>query len=243
MNVALVGVGVSDDPDGASNDPDPSPDELAVELAAVVRRQGGSVVPVSDCDVAVTVGESGLFDLVGRDHDVPVLPVAAGEGTHVVSKPAAADALATVLEGAARKTHHFRLGVEVDGELVSRALYDLTMVTAEPARISEFAVAGDDEKLGTVRSDGIVIATPAGSAGYARAAGGPVLSPGSGLSVVPVSPFTTHPEAWVVDEAVRVRVARDDDVSVVADGEVVCTVGCDQSVRVGRSDPVTFLRP
>ncbi|AUX07969.1 NAD+ kinase [Halalkaliarchaeum desulfuricum] len=217
-------------------------DSIVGDLADVVARRGGSVVPVSDADVVVAIGESALFDLVCPGLEVPVLPIAAGEGDHVVSKPDAQGALAAVLEGRARRTRHYQLGVEIDGERVATALYDLTLVTDEPARISEYAVVGDGDPLGTVRSDGIVAATPAGSAGYARSAGGPVLSPGSGISVVPISPFTTHPEAWVVADEVCVTVTREEDVLVIADGADVCSVGCDESVAVTRTDPVTLLR-
>ncbi|MDR5671909.1 NAD kinase [Halalkaliarchaeum sp. AArc-CO] len=225
MNVAIVG-----------------DDAITGQLADVVARRGGSVVSAPDADTIVAIGKPALFELVGGGLEVPVLPIAAGEGKHVVSKPDASDALAAVIEGEARRTEHYQLGVSTDGTQVATALYDLTLVTEEPARISEYAVVGDGDALGTVRSDGIVAATPAGSAGYARSAGGPVLSPGSGLSVVPISPFTTHPEAWVVAEEVCVTVTRDDDVSVVADGKEVCSVGRDESVAVTRTDPVTLLR-
>lgn len=225
MNVAFAGEG-----------------PIADELADVVARQGGSVVPVRDADVIVAVGEPALFELVRDGLGVPVLPVAAGEGDHVVSKPDARETLVAAMEGEARGIEHFQLRIEVDGEPAATALYDLALVTDEPARISEFAVVGDGDPLGTVRSDGIVAATPAGSAGYARAAGGPMLSPGSGLSVVPISPFTTHPQAWVVAEKVCLTVTREDDVLVVADGAEVCSVGRDEQVAVTRTDPVTLLR-
>ena len=218
-------------------------DPIAEELADVVTRRDGSIVSVRDADVLVAVGTSALFDLVRDGLDVPVLPIATGKGGHVVSKPDARDALAAAMAGETRATEHFQLRIEVDGESPATALYDLTLVTDEPARISEFAVVGDGEPLGTVRSDGIVAATPAGSAGYARAAGGPALSPGSGLSVVPISPFTTHPEAWVVADEVTLTVTREGDVLVVADGEEVCSVGREEPVAVSRTDPVTLLRP
>ncbi|WP_394351524.1 hypothetical protein [Halobacterium bonnevillei] len=57
------------------------------------------------------------------------------------------------------------------------------MVTAEPARISEYAVETGTERVDEVRADGVVAATPAGSHGYARDADGPLLSRGRGLAV------------------------------------------------------------
>ncbi|MEF8779629.1 MAG: hypothetical protein V5A46_02970 [Haloferacaceae archaeon] len=211
-------------------------------LADVLEGRDGSIVPISDADVVVAVGESALLTLAREGVDVPVLPVAAGQGRHVVAKPDAADALGSVLDGEARRVTHSRLQVVVDGGRVATALYDVALVTTDPARISEYVVDEAGETLASVRSDGIVVATPAGSAGYAKAADGPVLSPGTGLSVVPVAPFTTHPEAWVVDGEVSITVAREDDVSLIADETVVRKVGSGEPVTIRRGEPVVLLR-
>lgn len=225
MNVAFAGTGA---------------DESV--LTDVVEERGGEVVPIPEADVVVAVGESTLLELVRDGLDVPVLPVAAGEGRHVVSKPDASGALAAVLAGETRRVEHPRLRIDVDGESVATALYDVTLVTTDPARISEYVVAEPEETLASVRSDGVVIATPAGSAGYAKAAGGPVLSPGTGLAVVPIAPFTTHPEAWVVADEVAIAAVRDDEVSLFADETAVCEIGPDESVRIQCGEPVQLLR-
>jgi NAD+ kinase len=129
-------------------------------------------------------------------------------------------------------------GWPADGGAVVRAAADATLVTERPAHISEFAVAADGEAVGTVRSDGVVVATPAGSAGYTRRIDGPVLGPGTGLAVTPIAPFATDPSRWVVGaDGVRLRVERDDaDVALLADDRIVRTVGPGETVTVGRVD-------
>jgi len=80
-----------------------------------------------------------------------------------------------------------------------RAAMDAMLVTSTPARISEYVVRAGDEHVTTVRADGVVIALPAGHSGCARAADDPVVAPEAGVvAVVPVAPFATDPDHWVV---------------------------------------------
>jgi NAD+ kinase len=126
------------------------------------------------------------------------------------------------------------------GDTEARAVYDVTLVTAEPARISEYAVTAGGERLDEFRADGVVVATPAGSRGYARDAGGPTVLAADVASVVPVGPFQVHADAWVVgldgpaDPAVVVTVERDEaSVDLHADGERVSGVRPGDPVAVG----------
>jgi NAD+ kinase len=95
------------------------------------------------------------------------------------------------------------------------------LVRAEPGRISEFGVRAGGTRS-RFRADGIVLATPLGSHGYAHDAGGPRLAPGVGaVTVVPVAAFGLGAPTWVVDPAggVRLSVERDEgDVSLLVDG-------------------------
>ena len=119
---------------------------------------------------------------------------------------------------------------------------DVTLVTSESARISEFAVRAGGRRVDDFRADGVVVATPLGSAGYARAAGGPVVEPGTGLAVVPVAEFATFRGAWVLDPPVGCTVERDEvPVSLVLDGAVVDDVGVGQSLRVVAVDALDLL--
>lgn len=212
-------------------------------LTEIVETEGGSVVPVSAADVVVCVGEPALFSIARTIHRTPILAVAAGTGPHVVSKPDAPDALQAVFDGNVHSVEHPTLEIDVGGTVDTSAVYDVSLVTEDAARISEYAVFGDGESLATVRSDGMVVSTPAGSAGYAKAAGGPVIAPGAGLSIVPISPFTTHPEAWVARDTVRLQVMRDDSVSLIADDRMVRSLESSETVRIRRADSFILLKP
>jgi NAD+ kinase len=160
--------------------------------------------------VVVAVGEPGLLAVAAEPPGCPVVPVGTGFGRYDV--PAAA--LGAVVDATADDTvetvAHPRLDVSVAGERAGTAVADVTLLTADPARISEFAVSGGDGWTETVRADGVVVATPLGSTGYARAAGGPVLAPDTGLATVPVSAYAMHVRPWVLTPPVSMSVERDE---------------------------------
>jgi NAD+ kinase len=112
---------------------------------------------------------------------------------------------------------------------------------AEPARISEFCVRTGGEEVDRFRADGVVVSTPAGSPGYNRAANGPVVAPETGvLSVVPVAPFATDIDGWVlpIDE-VTLSVERDETpVELLADGRPEQSVEARTPVRFDHVDDI-----
>lgn len=202
---------------------------LDVESANVV---SGLRPPASD--VVVAIGERAVVDVATSGLAAPVIPVGAGPGIRSVPRddidalPAAITAEDWELE------HHVPLSVSVDGETVGTAVFDVTLVTAAAARISEYEVYSDGDVLDRSRADGVVIATPAGSTDYARRVDAPVQSPGTGAAVAWIAPFHTNPDHWVVDPgALSIHVQRDEaSVDLVVDERVTRTVGPENIVSV-----------
>ncbi|QLG29275.1 NAD(+)/NADH kinase [Halorarum halophilum] len=212
-------------------------------VGAAVEAVGGAVVPASEADALVTFGEDALVDTALADPEVPLLPVDAGPGNHSVPKQRVDEALDALASGEGWLEPHAIFSVAVGDERAARALLDVSLMTREPARISEYSVRAGAEEVDRFRADGVVVATPAGSAGYARAAGGSVVVPGGGLSVVPVAPFETMPDTWVLDADLTLVVKRDDsDVDLVADGRVVGSAPAGTPIEVARDGRVEFLR-
>ncbi len=206
----------------------------AIEAAGERARVGPPGSLPADSSLLVVVGEKALLALADECPSAPVLPIDAGRG--VESSPAfdAADAVESALDGTDVERSHPLLAVVLDGESVGTALRDVALVTSEPARISEYAIDSGGERITSVRADGVVVATPAGSHGYAAAAGGPALEPETGVvCAVPIAPFHTHTPHWVLnDDGVSLSVLRDeDDVSLLIDGHDHGMI--DPSTRVG----------
>ncbi|WP_136686844.1 NAD(+)/NADH kinase [Halorhabdus amylolytica] len=189
------------------------------------RVRPGTAGSIDDATVVLAVGEAAVLDLARQGCSTPVMPVAVQGGLEAVPSDALQTALQRLDDGAATVRERPILAVHREGERVETALLDVMLVTSEPAHISEYAVSTPKEAISTFRADGVVVATPAGSNGYARRIGGPVLSPDlRGLSVVPVGAFKTERNHWVVSlpadgPALSMTVQREDaPVSLLVDG-------------------------
>ncbi|KPN30831.1 putative inorganic polyphosphate/ATP-NAD kinase [Halolamina pelagica] len=197
-----------------------------------------------DPDAVVAVGADAVEAAALADADRPILAVDADDGRHGTTRDRLADAAAALAAGSYRRVSHPVIGVAVEGERVGRAVFDATLMTSEPARISEYALVATAERLFDVRADGVVVSTPLGSAGYGRAAGGPIVAPGGGLSVVPVAPFSTRASPWVVPGPLSLQVERDEGaVSLFLDGEQRRQLGPAEPVEISVVDEFTCLRP
>ena len=88
--------------------------------------------------------------------------------------------------------------LDPDGGL-ERAFNDVAIHRKVGERVAEVAYMLDGEELGSVRCDGLVVATPAGSTGYNLANGGPVMAWGvEGFLVSFIAPHSLTARALVV---------------------------------------------
>lgn len=213
----------------------------AVEAAGGDPRSGPAASVVPGSDYVVAVGEAALLAVVRATPNGPVLPVGAGRGVRSVPRDRVSAAVESLLAGEYHCDRHPMYDVTVGDRTGTRVLLDCLLVTAEPAQISEFAVRTGGETVARFRADGVVVASPAGSAGYARRAGGPVLPPETDAAVVvPVAPFATDTDHWVVPATdLRVSVERDvAPVDLVADDRVVGSVSPAEPVRLAPDETV-----
>lgn len=187
-------------------------------MAGTVEDRGGRIAGPEAADLVLAVGEPALLSLADQPPAAPVLPVTPGGSVHAVARDELGSVLDSVFEGEYQTASHPILTLSIDGDDVARAVDDAMLITSEPARISEYGVEIDAGHAERFRADGVVVATPLGSDGYAGAAGGPTIEAEAGLSVVPISPFSTHARTWVVNPPVKLTVERDDgDVLLLAD--------------------------
>ncbi|MDS0281361.1 ATP-NAD kinase [Haloarcula onubensis] len=223
---------MSDSAVGVVGDPAVA-DRLRAAGAAVVE---GTVDSVPTTERVVAVGRRAVRAVATAVVDPLVVPVDAGRGLRSVTRDAVPDAVSG-LDDAFTERHPL-FEVDVTGEAVGTAAFDVTAVTEEAARISEYAVATTTDSVGQFRADGVTLATPAGSPGYARRVGGPVFAPAESVGVVaPIAPFQTNPDHWVVSlDGLSVSVERDEaTVALYADGDAVATVACGESAQLCRS--------
>ncbi|WP_435363435.1 ATP-NAD kinase [Haloarchaeobius sp. DYHT-AS-18] len=218
--------------------------EAAVaDTGATVLREDPATLAEASPTFVVAVGEAAVLDLVRGGVDVPVLPIDAGAGLRSVPAHAHDEAIAAAVAGETTAESRRCFDVSVDGDSAV-ALFDVMLVTAEPARISEYAVRSGGHLVSKFRADGVVVATPTGSHGYAKAAGGPTLEPGTGTGVaVPISPFAIQSDHWIVDDDDLVLSVERDEGAVLLriDDRAFCEVGPDVTVSLSAGPTLTVL--
>lgn len=227
--------------------------EPAERVATAVDNAGGTpetgdldAVLAGTPDALVAVGEDALLALAATPDrpPVPVLPVDAGRGVRSIPRDAADAAMDGLVSGTGAVDSYPVVGVRVGGRLRARAFADVTLLTAEPARISEYAVATGETTVAQFRADGVVVATPAGSHGYARRVDAPVVANDTDVAAVaPIAPFATDANHWVLDiDTVSLRVERDEvPVELLADDRRIDDVAPGVPVSVSVVDTLPLL--
>jgi NAD+ kinase len=125
------------------------------------------------------------------------------------------------------------------------AINDLSFHRRQDLRVAELGYSVVGEELGQVRSDGLVVSTPAGSTGYNLANGGPVLAWGvEGYVVSFIAPHTLTARALVVapDDVLQVINRSDEEpVDLMTDGRSVTVLGPQERAEVCFRHDVAFL--
>ncbi|MFB6173827.1 MAG: hypothetical protein ABEI39_04215 [Halobacteriales archaeon] len=191
-------------------------------------------VAAADPAFVLAVGDAAAVGLARAGTEAPVLPVGTDEGLRPVGRDRVLDVIRSLPDDPPTRSHPV-LSAAAGGDPAGRALLDVALFTTEPGHISEYAVT-DGDLGGRFRADGAVLATPAGSHGYANAAGGPLLRRGADLLVaVPVAPFGLRSERWVFDLAAPPTLSVERDEAAVAlflDGEEHAPVAPGEAVTV-----------
>ena len=98
-------------------------------------------------------------------------------------------------------------GIVLDTSAGWTAINDVAIHRKVGERVAELAYDLDGEEVGSVRCDGLVVATPAGSTGYNLANGGPVMAWGvEGFVVSFIAPHSLTARALVVAPSDRLTI-------------------------------------
>ena len=137
-------------------------------------------------DMAIVLGGDGtILDVshYASRANVPVLGINMGHVGYMAElEPNEMNLLDDVLSGNYHIVEHDMLLAEIlndNGSVVnsSIALNDVTVGNGGVTRLIDLELRKNNDKLATIRADGVVISTPTGSTAYSLAAGGPVIDP------------------------------------------------------------------
>jgi len=125
------------------------------------------------------------------------------------------------------------IGLELDG-VTHMAINDVAIHRKVGERVAEIAYALDGEEAGSVRCDGLVVATPAGSTGYNLANGGPVMAWGvEGFVVSFIAPHSMTARALVVapDDRLTIHNRSREPLDIAVDGRPVGEIPAGTSIH------------
>ena len=130
---------------------------------------------------------------------------------------------------------------QADGRIIrNKALNEVAYTRGRSGRVVEYRYGINGITIARLKADGLVVATPTGSTGYALSAGGPIVSPAyTGLVVVPVAPHALNTRAIVLAPSdvleVIMDTTRSRDASIFVDGTML-DVDEPVSIEVRRGD-------
>ncbi len=225
---------------------------VAEETAHAIGGSGGEPLERLEADVLLAFGGDGTFLYTMRRCAVPLLGIHAGtvgflaelDGERFDELELALD---RVLEGRYYVEDRMKLAGEIEGHPLPDAVNELVVHTSQVAKMRPFEIHIDAERVGQVRADGVILATPTGSTSYALSALGPILDPAvEAIVVASLAPFHVPPRSVVVDPLRTVSVrpsAPGKDSVVVVDGQSDHPLPAGATVRVYRSSRrASFVR-
>jgi NAD+ kinase len=159
-------------------------------------------------DLAIVLGGDGTMLNIARKlapFNVPLVGINQGRLGFLtdLSIDSMLETLGSMLDGQYFRERRMLLYVEVVSDNVpaysALALNDVAVNRGVGGNMIEFEVHINGEYVYSLRSDGLIVATPTGSTAYALSSGGPILHPSLDLiALVPVSPHTLSNRPIVV---------------------------------------------
>ena len=193
------------------------------------------------CDLVIVVGGDGSLLGAARalcQSNVPVLGVNRGGLGFLtdIAPDELEQGVGDVLEGKYMAESRFLLDAIVcrnDEELGSiSALNEVVLHPGKSARMIEFELFVDGQFVYSLKSDGMIVATPTGSTAYSLSAGGPIMHPKlDAMVLVPMYPHTLSSRPMVVEgnSEIRITISRNNEIypQVSCDGQehIACAPG------------------
>ncbi len=195
-------------------------------------------------DAIIAIGGDGTYLAALQRTNVPLLAVNVGT-VGVLAEVDGRDAsryeaaIGRLLQGYYFVEERMKLAVQAAGTSMPDATNEVVIHSGRPARMGGVDIALDGRPVGRRQADGVILATPTGSTGYALSALGPIVETGvEGIVIVAIAPFRAVARATVVDPlhtiTVRPRNMAGASLAVI-DGQVEARVPSGGAVLAYRS--------
>src|SRR5437762_9629463 len=182
------------------------------------QKAGGSVAQIAQCaDLIVVLGGDGtilnVVAMAGKNLK-PIFGINVGSLGFLtcVNSSAYREAVDAIASGRISYSERALLSVELRKNKrvlsVAHALNDAVVSRGDLSRLIKLDAKVNGEALTEFNADGLIIATPTGSTAYSLSAGGPILSPESGVFVItPICPHVLTNRSVIVSDSSVIEIA------------------------------------
>lgn len=194
----------------------------------------GSIEDIAEkCDIIIAIGGDGTIlkaSVYASDYDKPLMGINTGRLGFMASMEI--DEL-NMLSRLKTRDYTVETRMMIDAAVIREnkiiseytALNDV-VVSGQYSKITDYTVSTGGIVVSSMRSDGMVFATPTGSTAYALSAGGPILEPCTEcIQLTPICPHSLFSRTMVftAERTLEVRhYADDDQVYFSVDGKKRC---------------------
>jgi len=208
----------------------------------------------SQVDLLIVLGGDGTLLATARALNrkpVPILAVNLG-GLGFLTE-ITCEELYPTLEMVAAGTYQTDRRVQLEGELIRAdeiltsflALNDVVLNKGAIARILDFELRVNGERVSTYKSDGLIVSTPTGSTAYSLAAGGPIVTPSvEAFLITPICAHTLTHRPLVLPNTVKIEVtvkSLREAAYLTVDGQVGIAAHSEDVVRLCKADSIVEL--
>ena len=218
-------------------------ESFTARLETVIEASDASVVNDEPADLVLAVGGDGTMlgaVQLAVEWDAPVLGFNLGTlGFLTEADPELLDETVARLIANDFQIDR-RMTLEASTSAASAVgINDLVVEKVDSTRLISLALEINGEAFTNYSADGLIVATPTGSTGYAFSAGGPIVD--TSLDALILTPVATHslfdrPLVLAPDDVIEIKVIRDRPVRVYVDKTDLGHLGEGDSVTVSRGD-------
>lgn len=212
-------------------------------------------IDLSVIDLIVTLGGDGTIIEAARStagRNIPIFGINYGKIGYMADAECGEDELIeSVISGDCRIENRMTLDISVirGGRVVNKvynALNDVVLSNGPVPRLFSFELHCNDSVAQTIRSDGMIIATPTGSSAYSMSAGGPVVDPEMKCIIAtPICPHSLHirPVVFQGDAVIEIKNARSqqNQIFMSVDGRETLEIEDNDIIRIEKSNIVIPL--
>jgi NAD+ kinase len=219
---------------------------LETETAKIAGKKSDCSIPqlATKSDLLVVLGGDGtILNVAGQLGDImkPIFGINVGSLGFLtcVSSADYRKAVESIAKGRIAFTERTLLDVTAGGK-TSIGLNDVVLSRGEVSRLVRLRASVNGEPLTEFNADGLIIATPTGSTAYSLSAGGPIMTPESGVFVItPICPHVLTNRSIIVDEDSLIEVEvteRDYPVFLTVDGRDPVRMDVGSVVTIRKAD-------